>query len=188
MPWIPLLIILAVVFLICFLVDKLFGRIFRGKKQHQSGLSVRLNKRYASIGLIVFVLGVAAMFAKGWLMIVASVVLCLVGGGLVVYYMTFGIFYDKESFIYTSFGKKSVTCAYSQILAQQLYNTSGNIVIELQMEDGRVIHLHAAMPGVYDFLNTAFYGWLKQTGRREEDCDFYDPSKSCWFPPADLQE
>ena len=72
MPWIPLLIILAVVFLLCFLIDKLFGKIFRGKKQHQSGLSVRLNKRYASIGLIVFVLGIAAMFAEGWLMIVAS--------------------------------------------------------------------------------------------------------------------
>ena len=103
MPWIPLLIILAVVFLLCFLIDKLFGKIFRGKKQHQSGLSVRLNKRYASIGLIVFVLGIAAMFAEGWLMIVASIVLCLVGGGLVVYYMTFGIFYDKESFVYQQF-------------------------------------------------------------------------------------
>ena len=159
-----------------------------GKKQHQSGLAVRLNKRYASIGLIVFVLGIAAMFAKGWLMIVASVVLCIVGVGLIVYYMTFGIFYDDDGFVHTSFGKKSVTYSYSQIVAQQLYNTSGNIVIELQMDNDHVVHLQAAMPGVYDFMNKAFYAWLKQTGRREEDCDFYDPSKSCWFPPAQTEE
>ena len=27
--------------------------------------------------------------------------------------------------------------------------------------------------------------WLEQTGRRQEDCGFYDPANSCWFPPVE---
>ena len=38
------------------------------------------------------------------------------------------------------------------------------------------------MDGVYPFMDTAFAGWCLETGRRMEDCDFYDPSKSWWFP------
>ena len=29
--------------------------------------------------------------------------------------------------------------------------------------------------------------WLAQTGKRKEDCDFYDPDNSCWFPPAEQE-
>ncbi len=185
MEWIAVLIVCALVFGICFLFDKSFTKIFRGKVQHTSGLSVRLNKRFGSAGLILFVLGLAAVFAGGWLMIVSGAILMVVGVGLVVYYMTFGVFYNAESFVYTSFGKRSYTYRYGDICAQKLYNTSGNIVIELHMTDGRGVQLQAGMVGVYPFLDKAFAGWLEQTGRPRESCDFYDPDNSCWFPPVE---
>ena len=182
MKWIPMLVIAALIFGFCFLVDKGFTKLFRGKKEHGSGLSVRLNKRYGSAGVIVFVLGVAALFVDSLLMLVCGIVLVLGGVALVIYYMTFGIFYDDDSFILTTFGKKSGTYQYRQIVGQQLYNSAGNIVIELYMDDGRAVQLHSAMTGAYPFLDSAFVAWLRQTGKNKEDCSFYDPDNSCWFP------
>ena len=59
MEYIAVLIIALLVFGICFLIDKGFTKLFRSQAQHYSGLSVRLNKRYATIGIIMFALGVA---------------------------------------------------------------------------------------------------------------------------------
>ena len=42
---IPIILIIAVVFLLCYLADKGFTKLFRGKVQHQSGKSVRLSRR-----------------------------------------------------------------------------------------------------------------------------------------------
>lgn len=183
MKWIPMLIIAALIFGVCFLVDKGFTKTFRGKKEHASGLSVRLSKRYGAVGLIVFILGVAALFLYTWLMIAAGILLMLGGVALIVYYMTFGVFYDDDSFVLTTFGKKSETYRYCQIVGQQLYNSSGNVVIELYMDDGRAVQLYSAMEGVYPFLDAAFSAWLRQTGKKKENCSFYDPDNSCWFPP-----
>ena len=182
MKWLPMLIIAALIFGACFLLDKGFNKLFRGRKEHDSGLSVRLNKRYGSAGLIVFILGVAAVFLYTPLMIVCGAVLMLGGVALIVYYMTFGVFYDDDGFVLTTFGKKSTAYQYRQIIGQQLYNSAGNIVVELYMEDGRSVQLHSAMTGVYSFLDGAFASWLRQTGRKKEDCSFYDPDNSCWFP------
>ena len=184
MDWLPMLIIAALIFGVCFLIDKGFTKVFRGQKQHASGLSVRLSKRYGAAGLIVFILGVAALFIGGWLMIASGILLMLGGIALIVYYMTFGIYYDDDSFVLTTFGKRSKTYQYRQITAQQLYNSAGNIVIELHMDDGRAVQLQAAMTGAYPFLDAAFAAWLRQTGRNIEDCSFHDPQNSCWFPPV----
>ena len=59
MEYVALLIIAAAIFGLCFLADKGFTKAFRGTKQHRSGRSVRLNKRYGSIGLLIAVLGIA---------------------------------------------------------------------------------------------------------------------------------
>ena len=57
------IIIAGLVFGVCFLVDKGFTKVFRNQQQHRSGLSVRLNKRYGTAGIVVFILGVAALIA-----------------------------------------------------------------------------------------------------------------------------
>ena len=182
------LILAALVFGICFLVDKGFTKLFRNQNQHHSGTAVRLNKRYGSIGILVGVLGVAALFSgltQGAVLIVGGCVLIVTGIGLTVYYMTFGVFYDEESLLYTTFGKRSVTYRYKDIVGQQLYNNAGNILIELHMADGRAIALPSTMTGVYAFMDTAFAGWLRQPGKRQEDCSFYAPENSCGFPPVE---
>ena len=188
MEYAAVLIIAALVFGACYLIDRVFQKVFRNQQEHRSGLAVRLNKKYGSVGLIVAVLGLGAVFTgltRGWVLSVGGGLLILVGIGLVTYYMTFGVFYDKETFVLTTFGKRSTTYAYKDIKAQQLYNSYGNILIELHMMDGRSVQLQAGMTGVYDFLDHAFFAWLRQTGRKQEDCGFYDPHNSCWFPPVE---
>lgn len=187
MEFIIILLVAALTFGLCYGVDKGFTRLFRSKAQHMSGLSVRLSKRYGSIGLILAVVGLAAVFTglrDSALLIAGGVVLILVGICLVTYYMTFGVFYDEDGFILTTFGKKSTTYRYSDIQAQQLYTSYGSVVIELHMADQRAVQLQSTMNGVYPFLDHAFEGWLRQTGRVKEECSFHDPDNSCWFPSA----
>lgn len=189
MEYIAVIILAALVFCACYLVDKGFVKLFRNQSQHRSGKAVRLSHRYGSAGLILFVFGVAVLFAgigKNWLLLVCGVLLMLVGVALTVYYMTFGVFYDEDGFVLTTFGKKSTLYPYRAIQAQQLYVTTGQqVILELYMEDGRSVQLQSAMPGVYDFMDKAFAKWLEQTGRKQEDCDFYNPKNSCWFPPVE---
>lgn len=185
MKFIPMIIVAALTFGVCYLIDKGFHKTFRGKAQHASGLSVRLNKRYATIGIVLFFLGVCAIFAGigGYLeLALGGLIVIGIGVALIVYYMTFGIFYDEDGFVLTTFGKRSVTYHYNQIAGQLLYNASGNILIELHMKDGRSVNLQAGMLGVYAFLEKAFRNWCRQTGRNPEECDFYDPDNSLWFP------
>jgi len=188
MEWIAVLIVAALVFGVCFLIDKGFTKLFRSQAQHYSGLSVRLNKKYAAFGLILFVLGLAAFFAgfnQELLLLIGGAFIAVIGVGLVVYYMTFGVFYDEDTFLLTTFGKKSKAYRYSEIQCQQLYNSYGQTVIELHMTDGRAVQLQAAMPGVYPFLDKAFSAWCRQRGIQEEDCAFHDTDNSCWFPPVE---
>ena len=188
MQYIAVAIVAAMVFGLCYVVDRVFTKIFRSQSQHHSGKAVRLNKRYGSVGLILFALGVAAVLAglsQNWLFIAGGVLLILLGIALVVYYMTFGVFYDSDSFVLTTFGKRSTTYMYKDILGQQLYITGANqVLVELYLNDGRTFQLQSQMSGAYPFLDHAFAAWLRQTGRQQEECSFYDPKNSCWFPPV----
>ena len=188
MDYIILLVIAAVAFGVLYLIDKSFTKLFRGKAQHKSGLSVRLSKRYGSFGLVITVLGIAAVFTGldgSWLLLGGGILLGLIGIGLIVYYMTFGVFYDQDSFILMTFGKKDRTYRFADIQTQQLFNSYGNIVIDLHLSDGATVQLHTNMEGVYPFMDTAFSGWLRQTGCTKENCPFYDPHNSCWFPTTE---
>ena len=185
MEYIVVILVAAAVFGGCYLVDKAFTRAFRSKAQHMSGLAVRNSKRYGSFGLIFVALGIAAVFtgvSDGWVLTAGGVFVLLIGICLVVYYMTFGVFYDDDSFILTTFGKKSVTYRYSQIKGQQLYVSGNTVIIELHMEDGRAVSLQSGMEGVYPFLDKSFAGWCRQKGIDPDDCAFHDPSNSLWFP------
>ena len=186
MEYIAVIIVAALTFGVCFLVDKGFQKLFRAQAQHHSGLAVRLSKRFGSIGLILFVLGLAAIFSglkNGAVLIVGGAVVLVVGIGLVVYYMTYGIFYDADGFVFTTFGKKSVTYRYSQISHQQLYIVQGgNVLVELHMTDGSAVQVQLQLEGATQFMDKAFETWCHQRSIRKEDCPFHDPDNSCWFP------
>ena len=185
MEFIPMIIVAALTFGVCILVDKLFRKTFRGKAQHISGLSVRMNKRYATIGVILVVLGISSIFAGlggTLILLIGGPIVLLMGAGLIVYYLTFGVFYDADGFVLTTFGKRSTAYQYNQIAGQLLYNASGNVLIELHMKDGRSVNLQATMSGAYAFLDYAFERWCYQTGKYPEECEFHDPDNSLWFP------
>lgn len=186
MDFVIVIVVAAASFGFFYLLDKGFTKVFRSKSQHLSGLSVRLNKKFAAFGLILAAVGIAAIFSSlngnGLALGLGGGLVVLLGIGLVVYYMTFGIFYDDEGFILTTFGKRSVTYRYNQINGQLLYISGGSVLIELHMKDGRTVGLQSAMIGVYPFLDTAFANWCRQLGKDPASCDFHDPEKSIWFP------
>ena len=176
----------ALTFGVCCFVDKGFTRLFRSSAQHKTGLQVRPSKRYASIGLILCILGILAIFAG-----VGSETALLIGGGIVVFigcalvghYMGFGIYYDADSFLLSTFGKKRVTYRFDHIQYQKLYMIQGgSIVVELHMADGSTVSIHTAMEGAYPFLDHAFHAWCRQTGRNPAGCGFHDPGNHLWFP------
>ena len=187
MEFLAFLVVAAAVFGICYLVDKSFAKAFRSKAQHRSGMAVRASKTYGVFGVClcaIGVLGICVGVADNSLgLLIGGIAVLLMGIGLAVHYLSFGIFYDGESFLYSSFGKKSVTYAYKDIREQKLYMVQGgSISVELHMHDGSTVSLQSTMDGIYLFLDTAFAGWCLQTGRDPESCDFHDPSKSWWFP------
>ena len=187
--FIPILIIAAIIFGICYLVDKAFSKLFRSKAQHRSGKAVRANKRYGVFGVILTILGIMAICVgttDGPVLIWGGVFVLLMGIALAVYYLSFGIFYDGDSLLYCRFGKKDITYNYQDIVGQKLYLVQGgNIVVELHMADGSAVSVQSVFEGVYPFLDAAFAGWCRQTGRDPETCDFHDPSQSLWFPTVE---
>ena len=189
MTFILILLIAAAVFGLCFAVDKAFAKLFRSKAQHRSGMAVRANKRYGLFGVILSVLGVMAIcvgISDGSVLLWGGVIVLLMGICLAVYYLSFGVFYDGETFLLSRFGKKDITYRFDQIQGQKLYLVQGgNVIIELHMTDGNTVSLQSTMDGVYPFLDTAFAAWCMQTGRDPQSCDFHDPSRSLWFPTVE---
>ena len=186
MQAILILIMAALVFLMCWGVDKLFTKLFRSKAQHRSGMAIRASKRYGIFGVMFSVLGILGIVTGctgDSVLTWAGLVVLLMGIALAVHYLSFGIFYDGESFLLCRFGRKSQEHRYEEIVSQKLYVlTGGSTVIELTLKDGSTVSVQSTMDGVYPFMDTAFAGWCMETGRKMEDCDFYDPSKSWWFP------
>ncbi|MBE6921198.1 MAG: hypothetical protein E7468_06540 [Ruminococcaceae bacterium] len=188
MEFLLILLIGAATFAVCFLLDKVFTGVFRGKPQHRSGQSVRLSQHYGGAGVVLALLGLLAVFqsAGSSLLLICGSFVILLGVALIVYYLTFGVYYDADSLIVTTFGKKSKVYSYADIRAQKLYRiTGGNVVIELYFTDGRTVALQSNMKGVYPFLDTAFAGWCNQKNVDKENCPFHDPANSCWFPSVE---
>ena len=89
----PILIIAAIIFGICYLVDKAFSKLFRSKAQHRSGKAVRVNKRYGVFGVVLTVLGIMAVcigITDGPVLLWGGVIVLLMGIAMAVYYLSFG--------------------------------------------------------------------------------------------------
>ena len=180
-----ILLLAAAVFGLCFLIDKGYSKLFRGKKQHRSGLSVRQNKRYGSMGFVLMAIGVAALVsaAGNRAVLIGGVILILLGAGLTLFYLTNGIYYDDECFLVETLGKKPATHFYRDICFQQLYTMQGGgSIVELHMKDGSAVQVVSTMPEYDKFLNHAFTRWCAEKGIDPESCEFHDITNSCWFP------
>ena len=189
MQFIAILLVAAAVFGVCHLIDKAFTKKFRSKAQHMSGMAVRASKMYGVFGVVLGVVGILAVLvgvSSSILLLIGGIIVLAMGAALAVHYLSFGIFYDGESFLVSSFGKKSVSHTYREIQEQKLYVLQGgSILVELYLTDGSSVSLQSTLDGVYPFLDTAFAGWCLQTGRDPQSCDFHDPSQSLWFPTVE---
>ena len=185
-----ILLVVVATFGLCYFFDRGFQKFFRSKSQHRSGLSVRLNKMYSIASVLLSVLGALAILtgaAENRTLLYGGVFILIFGIGLCIYHLSFGIFYDGDAFVYTTFGKKEMTYRYSDIRTQKLYMiTGGSIVVELHMAGGKAVSVHTTMNGAYPFLDTAFNSWCVQKGIDPESCDFHDPANHLWFPAEEL--
>ncbi|MDO5401639.1 MAG: hypothetical protein Q4F17_11825 [Eubacteriales bacterium] len=182
-----MLLVAGAVFALCYFVDKGFAKAFRSKAQHRSGLAVRANKRYGVFGVVLTALGVMGIAGgRDRVLLFCGIFAAVLGIACAVYYLSFGIFYDGESFLISKLGKRDREYVYKDIQGQKLYLIQGgSIVVELHMADGTAVSLQSSMDGVFPFLDTAFAGWCLQMGRDPRSCDFHDPSKSLWFPTVE---
>ena len=181
-----MILVAALTFGLCFLFDKGYTRLFRNKAQHRTGLQVRPSKRYGSFGLVLCILGLVAVlagFSGESVLLIGGAVVIFIGCILVGYYLSYGIYYDDDSFILTAFGKGSRTYRFQDIRFQKLFLIQGgSTVVELRMADSGTVSIHTTMDGAYPFLDHAFAAWCRSTGKNPEDCSFHDPAKSLWFP------
>ncbi len=189
MTWAIYVTVIIVTFAVMFLLDWGFHKFFRQEQQYQTGLAIHLNKRYLVAGILITALGVAMIgqLANGfrWILVLAAVVLEIMGIGLLIYYNTFGVFYDEDTFIYRCFGHKAKTYRYEDIQSQQLFTTAGGIMVELDLSDGRTMSLQQNMDGMYAFLDKASLARFRQLGINNSTCKWFDKSNSCWFPPRE---
>ena len=177
------ILLIAAVFGLCFLVDKGFTKLLRSRPEHRSGLAVRPSKRYGSIGLIVGLLGMGGIIGgaveSNKALLACGALLVLAGAGLAAYYISTGIFYDEETFLFATLGKKERSYRYGDILHQKLYVVQGgHYIVELHMADGSAVMVQTQMDGYREFLNHAAAVW--RAGK--ENCPPADPDQLAWFP------
>ena len=184
------LIVAAATFGVMYGLDKLFTKLFRSQAQHHSGTAVRLKKGYGIAAIALCLLAVMSLMQfimdGEMLMLVCAVVLIAMGGGLGAYYLTHGIFYDDDTFLFTTLGKKGVTYRYADITGQKLYVLQGgSYLVELYMAQGGTVSVQTSMSGAYDFLDKACHARFRQLGINSFECGWFDESQSCWFPPVE---
>ena len=184
------LLVIAATFGAMFLIDKGLTKLFRSRDQHHSGTAVRLKKHYGILSLamiILGVLGILTFFFDGNAILLLGGLLVAPGGAVLgIYYLTHGIFYDNDTFLYTTFGNRSTTYRYADIVAQKLYEIQGGtLLVELHMTDGKTVPVQTNMEGAPDFLSKAAHARMRQLGLNSHECDWFDESKGQWFPPVE---
>lgn len=184
------LLTIAATFGIMFLLDKGLTKLFRSRQQHRSGTAVRLKKHYGILSLALMILGtlgIVTYFSDKNLILLIGGLLVLPGGAaLGIYYLTHGIFYDDEGFLYTSFGNRSEEYRYADIRAQKLYEIQGGtLLVELHMENGKAVSVQTTMEGAPSFLDKAAHARMRQLGLNSHECPWFDETQGQWFPPLE---
>ena len=184
------LLVAAATFGVMFLLDKGLTKLLRSRTQHRSGTAVRLKKHFGILSLALMVLGALAvingLIEKNTALLLGGLVIFPGGAVLGIYYLTHGIFYDDDSFLYVSFGNRSREYRYGEIKAQKLYEIQGgSLLVELHMTDGSAVSVQGNMEGASVFLDKAAHARMQQLGLNSHECDWFDEEKGQWFPPVE---
>lgn len=180
MEYIAYFTVIIVTLAICFLVDTLFKR-----RRNRRGVPNRVKpqKRTATFGIILSFLGMAFAFrvADGWLLLAGAIVVLAMGIFLIGVYFLTGIVYDQDGFTYKALFRKAKTYRYADITGETALLTRSGVNAMLLVGEDEV-HIYQSMDGLNNFLKTAYQGWLKARGMREEDCPPPNPTYFVWFP------
>lgn len=185
MKYLLLLLLCAAVFLVCFLIDKLFGLLFPKSKTEKSGNVVRLPRRNAVAGiLLIFVPLVVLLFlipeGGDTLMRVGCTIAIVFGAILLVSYFSFAIYFDDEGFVYKDLRRKKTAYHYSQIRGQRSVLTRSGVNSILFVADDE-INVYSTMQNLNAFLNKAFYKWCEVKGIDPAGVE-NNPRMFTWFP------
>ena len=165
--YIFVLIVCAVVFLICFLIDTLFKVIFPKSKLEKSKQVVRPPRKSAVAGVILTFAGVAVLIKN------------LAGTPDTL----FLIYFDDEGFLYKAWGHGKKEFRYSQIRGQRSLLTRGGVNTILFVGDEEII-LYSAMQNLNAFLSKAFFKWCAVKGI-DPDTIENNPRMATYFPDPD---
>ena len=191
MKYVLLAALCALVFLVCFLIDKLFSLIFPRSKTEKSGNVVRLPRRNAVAGiLLIFVPLVVLLFfipeGGDTLMTVGCVIAIVLGLILLVSYLSFAIYYDDEGFVYKDLRRKKTAYHYSQIKGQRSVMTRSGINSILFVADDE-INVYSTMQNLNAFLNKAFYKWCAVKNIDPASVE-NNPRMFTWFPDPEKKK
>lgn len=182
------LILCAVVFLCCFLIDLLLRVIFPKSDREKSKKTVRPPRRSAVIGIILTFAG-TAMLVKllpeptDVLFLIGSIVAVIFGVILLCTYFSVVIYYDEEGFLYKAWGHGKKEFRYSQIRGQRSLLTRGGVNTILFVGDEE-INLYSAMQNLNAFLNKAFFKWC-EAKNLDPDSIENNPRMATYFPDPD---
>ena len=184
------LLVAAATFGVMFLLDRGLTKLLRSRTQHRSGTAVRLKKHFGILSLALMILGALGIIngLLEWNLTLLLGGAVILPGGVVlgIYYLTHGIFYDDDSFLYVSFGNRSREYRYADIAAQKLYEIQGgSLLVELHMADGTAVSVQGTMEGAYAFLDKAAHARMRQMGLNSHECDWFDEDKGQWFPQVE---
>ena len=175
----------AFVFLVCFLVDTLFKRLFPKSKLERSKTAVRPARRSATFGVLLLFLPIVVLLffmpeGGDTLLLIGCIAALIFGVILLVNYFSVTIYYDDEKFLYKTLrgGKKEFH--YSQIRGQRSLMTRGGINTILFVGDEE-INLYSSMQNLNAFLNKAFYRWCAAKGIDPDSVE-NNPRMFTWFP------
>ena len=183
----PIIIICAVVFLLCFLVDTLF-KALRPKSGLGKGVKfVRMPRRSFLFGMILLLFPVVAVLF--WLpkdeklLRIGCGVIFAMGILLLYYFFSFSIRYDDTAFEYRDLRHKRTRFTYDQIRGQRSVTTRSGVQTVLFVADDSLM-LSEAMQGVNEFLSTAFFKWCGIKGIDPDSIE-NNPPMLTYFPDPD---
>ena len=186
----PIVIICAVVFLLCFLIDRLI-RALRPKSGLGKGVKfVRMPRRSFIFGIILLLFPVAAVLfwlpKDETLLRVGCGVIFAMGILLLYYFFSFSIRYDGQSFEYRDLRHKRTSFTYDQIKGQRSVTTRSGVQTVLFVGDDSLM-LSEAMQGVNEFLSTAFFKWCDLKGIDPDSIE-NNPHMLTYFPDPEPEE
>lgn len=186
MPYLILILFMALVFGICFGVDRLIKKLVPTDDRK----AVRLPRRSVIFGILLTFLGFVMLLnfwsQLEWYFRIGSGIVLLMGIFLLVQYSAFSIRYDEEGFTCRSLGKKPMYCRYEEILGQKSIVARSGVNSTLYTVHGEV-PIYSAQAGVDDFLKTAFSVWCKKSGT-DPDAVENNPAYLTYFPEPKTKE